>query len=222
MCSSSVLLSIAYLAPVQYFTKFLLYEKVWLETHEHYSKQTYRNRCDIYSANGKLSLTIPVLKGNELKTLITDIKIDYNKKWQKLHLKGIESAYRSTPFFEFYIDELSGFYSKKYVFLFDFNMEILNTLLHLLDLNPEIKCTEKYGLKFEDHMIDMREVIHPKHSFLSDQCFQPAQYSQVFSEKHGFIANLSIIDLIFNMGPDSISVLRGSIKPWSSLESSKV
>lgn len=210
MNENSVLLSITYLGPIHYFTKFLLYDKIWLETHEHYSKQTYRNRCDIYSANGKLSLSTPVLKGNERKTLITDLKIDYNKKWQKLHLKGIESAYRSSPFFEFYMDELSGFYSKKFEFLFDFNMGILSTLLHLLDLNPEIKYTEKYGLREEDHMTDMRDSIHPKHPYQTDPHFLPVEYSQVFSEKHGFIANLSIIDLIFNMGPDSISVLRGS------------
>jgi len=210
MNENSVLLSITYLGPIQYFTKFLLYDKIWLETHEHYSKQTYRNRCDIYSANGKLSLSTPVLKGNERKTLITDLKIDYNKKWQKLHLKGIESAYRSSPFFEFYIDELSVFYSKKFEFLFDFNMEILSTLLHLLDLNPEIKYTEKYGLQAADHMTDMRDSIHPKHPYQTDPHFLQVEYSQVFSEKHGFIANLSIIDLIFNMGPDSISVLRGS------------
>lgn len=211
MYSSSVLLSTTYLGPVQYFTKFLLYDVIWLETHEHYSKQTYRNRCNIYSANGKLPLTIPVLKGDEHKTLITDLRIDYNKNWQKLHWKGIESAYRSSPFYEFYIDEISGFYSKKFVFLFDFNLEILRTFLHLLDLNPEIKYTDKYSLQLVENMIDLRDVINPKRSFRSDSSFQPAQYSQVFSDKHGFIANLSIIDLIFNMGPDSISVLKSSI-----------
>jgi hypothetical protein len=212
MNNNSVLLSITYLGPVQYFTKFLLYDDIWLETHENYSKQTYRNRCDINSANGKLSLSIPVLKGHERKTRITDLKIDYNKKWQKLHLKGIESAYRSSPFFEFYMDELSGFYSKKFVSLFDFNMEILNTVLHLLDLNTDIKCTEKYGLKAEGQMTDMRDSIHPKHPYQTDLHFSPVEYTQVFSEKHGFIANLSIIDLIFNMGPDAISVLKESIK----------
>lgn len=213
MINSSVLLSATYLGPIRYFTKFLFYDEIWLETHEHYSKQTYRNRCDIYGANGKLSLIIPVLKGNEHKILITDLKIDYNKKWQKLHLKGIESAYRSSPFFEFFIDELSGFYSKKYEFLFDFNMKILWTLLKILDINPEIKYTEKYYLPVKSNMIDMRDEINPKHLFQSDRHFIPVKYKQVFSEKHGFIGNLSIIDLIFNMGPDAISVLRESIKP---------
>jgi hypothetical protein len=210
--SSSVLLSTTYLGPVQYFSKFLLFDEIWLETHENYSKQTYRNRCNIYSANGKLALTIPVLKGDDHKTLITDLRIDYNKNWQKLHWKGIESAYRSSPFFEFYIDELSGFYSKKFVFLFDFNMEILKTVLHILDVNPEIKFTDKFYLPAESFIKDMRSTITPKRSIRSDKSFQPVQYKQVFTEKYGFIPNLSIIDLIFNMGPDSISVLKGSIK----------
>jgi len=209
--SSSVLLSTTYLGPVQYFSKFLLFDEIWLETHENYSKQTYRNRCNIYSANGKLALTIPVLKGDDHKTLITDLRIDYNKNWQKLHWKGIESAYRSSPFFEFYIDELSGFYSKKFVFLFDFNMEILKTVLHILDVNPEIKFTDKFYLPAESFIKDMRSTITPKRSIRSDKSFQPVQYKQVFEEKYGFIPNLSIIDLIFNMGPDSMSVLRGSI-----------
>jgi len=209
--SSSVLLSTTYLGPVQYFSKFLLFDEIWFETHENYSKQTYRNRCNIYSANGKLALTIPVLKGDDHKTLITDLRIDYNKNWQKLHWKGIESAYRSSPFFEFYIDELSGFYSKKFVFLFDFNMEILKTVLHILDVNPEIKFTDKFYLPAESFIKDMRSRITPKRSIRSDKSFQPVQYKQVFEEKYGFIPNLSIIDLIFNMGPDSISVLRGSI-----------
>ena len=221
MYPRSVLLSITYLGPVQYFTKFLLYDEIWLETHEHYSKQTYRNRCNIYGANGKLPLTVPVLKGDMLKTLIPDLRIDYNKNWQKLHWKGIESAYRSSPFFEFYTDEFAPFYSKKYVFLFDFNLEILLKILHLLDLKPEIKFTEKYELPVTSNVIDMRNSIHPKRSYRSDQDFSPVQYKQVFSDKIGFMANLSIIDLIFNTGPEAMGILRGSIKPLELLKSSK-
>src|SRR4030042_7218206 len=115
MYPRSVLLSTTYLGPVQYFTKFLLYDEIWLETHEHYTRQTYRNRFNIFGANGKLALTVPVLTGDKHKTLITDLRIDYTKSWQKLHSKGIESAYRSSPFYEFYIDDFIPFYSKKYI-----------------------------------------------------------------------------------------------------------
>lgn len=208
----SVLLSITYLGPVQYFTKFLIYDEIWLETHEHYSKQTYRNRCNIYGANGKLALIVPVMKGDEHKTLITDVKIDWDKNWQKLHWKGIESAYRSSPFFEFYIDEFFRFYSKKYVFLFDFNMEILMKILQILNLKPEIKLTEKYHLPVSGNPSGMSGLIHPKKSYRYDKYFSPVQYRQVFSDRHGFIANLSIIDLIFNAGPEMAGILRRSCK----------
>src|SRR4030043_2073573 len=220
MYPRSVLLSPTYLGPVQYFTKFLLYDEICLETHEHYSKQTYRNRCNIYGANGKLTLTVPVLKGDMLKTLISDLRIDYNKNWQKLHWKGIGSAYRSSPFFEFFTDEFASFYSKKYVFLFDFNMEILMKILHLLDLKSEIKFTEKYELPVTSNVNDMRDSIHPKRSHRSDQDFAPIEYNQVFSNKLGYIANLSIIDLIFNTGPESVGILRRSSKPLEGLEPS--
>jgi hypothetical protein len=221
MYPHSVLLSVTYLGPVQYFTKFLLYDEIWLEIHEHYSKQTYRNRCNIYGANGKLPLTVPVLKGDMHRTLITDLRIDNNKNWQKLHWKGIESAYRSSPFFEFYIDEFSPFYSKKYVLLFDFNMEILLKIMHLLDLKPAIKYTDKYRLTVNSNVTDMRDSIHPKQSHRSDQDFSPVQYNQVFSDRHGFITNLSILDLIFNTGPEVVGILRRSSKSLEGLEPSR-
>jgi hypothetical protein len=212
MYTSSVLLSITYLGSVQYFTKFLLYDKIWMETHENYTKQTYRNRCNIYGANGKLALTIPVIKGDEHKTPVTDVRIDYNKNWQKLHWKGIESAYSSSPFFEFYNDEFSPFYSKKYLFLFDFNMEILLKILHLLDLKSEIKFTEKYDQPAGHNIADMRDSIHPKKSERPDHNFSPLPYKQVFSDKYGFISNLSIVDLIFNTGPGAMDILRRSCR----------
>jgi len=209
----AVLLSIAYWGPVQYFTKFLIYDEIWLEIHENYTRQTYRNRCNIFGANGKLALTVPVLTGAKHKTLITDLRIDYTKSWQKLHLKGIESAYRSSPFYEFYIDDLIPFYSKKYIFLFDFNMDILQKILNLLDLKTEIKYTDKFVSPAMGNITDMRESIHPKKSWQSDHHFVPVEYKQVFSDKYSFIANLSIIDLIFNAGPEAAGILRGSIKP---------
>jgi hypothetical protein len=209
----SVLLSITYIAPVQYFTKFLLYDEIQLEIQENYTKQTYRNRCNIYGANGKLALTVPVLTGEKQKTLTKDLRIDNTKKWQKLHWKGIESAYRSSPFYEFYIDDFIPFYSKKYAFLFDLNMEILMKILHILDLHPEIKYTSRFLIPGTGNIIDMRDSIHPKKSYKSDLNFSPCEYNQVFSGKHGFIANLSIIDLIFNAGPEAGGILKGSSKP---------
>src|SRR4030043_240854 len=104
--SESALLSIAYLPPVQYMTKFLAYERVYIEIHENFQKQSYRNRCVIYGANGPLTLVIPVKKKHSIKNIITDIRIDYNTEWQNIHWKSLVSAYQNTPFFEFYRDEV--------------------------------------------------------------------------------------------------------------------
>lgn len=209
---SSVLLSTAYFGPIQYYTRFLLYDTIVLETKENYSRQSYRNRCNIYGANGKLVLSVPVLKGTADKIQITDVKIDYNKNWQKLHWKGIESAYRSSPFFEYFHDDFVGFYTKKWPFLFEFNLEILKTVLKILDLKPEINFTRDYSRSGDKNIVDMRERIHPKRSFQDDRDFFPVTYTQVFSDKQGFIGNLSIVDLIFNAGPDAVRILQDSIK----------
>jgi hypothetical protein len=211
MIDRTALLSTTYLGPIHYFTKFLLYTNICIEIYENYTRQTYRNRCIIFGANGKLSLSIPVLKGDEHKIRTKDIRIDYQKQWQKLHWKSIESAYRSSPFYEYYIDDITGFYRKKYDFLFDFNMEIIYTLLKMLDLNITIEFSDKFITNVNDHFEDMRDLIHPKRSYRADQTFLPVEYTQVFNSKHGFIPNLSIIDLIFNEGPDAVEILKRSI-----------
>lgn len=211
MQPSSVLLSITYFGPVQYFTKLILYDEIWLEAYENYTRQTYRNRCIIYGANGRLPLTIPVITSEKHKTLIKDIRIDYTKNWQKLHLKGIESAYRSSPFYEFFIDDFQQFFSKRFEFLFDMNIEILMKLFNLLELNPKIKLTDRFLFPGTTEIADMRDSIHPKKSYKSDNSFTPMDYKQVFSDKQGFLPNLSIIDLIFNTGPEAAEILRESI-----------
>jgi len=213
MHQSSILLSTTYFGPVQYYTKFILYDEIWLEAHENYTRQTYRNRCIIYGANGRLPLTLPVITSEKHKILIKDIRIDYSKNWQKLHWKGIESAYMSSPFYEFFIDDFQPFFSRRFKFLFDLNLEILMKILHLLELNPKMKLTDSFLFPGTTEISDMRDSIHPKKTFRSDKLFEPLEYTQVFSEKHGFIANLSIIDLIFNTGPETVRILRGCGKP---------
>jgi WbqC-like protein family len=213
MHQSPVLLSTTYFGPVQYYTKFILYDEIWLEANENYTRQTYRNRCIIYGANGELPLTIPVITSEKHKIIIKDIRIDYSRNWQKLHWKGIESAYMSSPFYEFFIDDFQPFFSKRFKFLFDLNMEILTRVLHLLELNPKIKLTDSFLFPGTTEIADMRDSIHPKKTFQSDKLFEPMEYKQVFSEKHGFLANLSIIDVIFNAGPDIVRILRGSGRP---------
>jgi hypothetical protein len=203
------ILSTAYWAPVQYFTKFVLYNKILIEKHETYPKQSYRNRMLIYGVNKIQSLQVPVVKGSFKKISIKDIKISYDTAWQKNHLKTIESAYRSTPFYEFYIDDILPFYTKKYNFLLDYNTKILTTCFELLNTNTEIEFTDKFN--FSVDIDDFRNTIHPK-KIIEDRYFTPIKYFQGFEQRHGFIPNLSILDLIFNTGTDALSIIKKSCK----------
>lgn len=201
-------LSSAYLAPVEYYTKLLAYDKMYIEQHDHYMKQTYRNRCTIAGPEGELALSIPTVRPDGLKCPMKDIRISDHGNWRHLHWNAIESAYNSTPFFEYYKDDFRPFYEKKYEFLADFNEELCNLVCKLIDISPVIERTTEYKSEFTPNEFDFREAIHPKKDFrLIDPEFTPRTYYQVFNTRHGFIPNLSIIDLLFNMGPESLLIL---------------
>lgn len=204
-------LTSAYLAPVQYYTKFITDGEAVIERNDNYVKQTYRNRCSIVSANGPISLSIPVVHSSSEKTMTKDIRIADHGNWQHMHWNAIISAYNSTPFFEFYQDDFYPFFHKKADFLFDFNTELHSLILKLLNIDAtDIIFTDSYRTNFSDEESDMREAIHPKKDWHSDSGFYPAPYYQVFDQKFGFIENMSIIDLLFNMGNESLIVLRNS------------
>lgn len=209
--SDTALLSISYLGPVQYFSKFLLHPVKIIEQYDHYIKQTYRNRCNIMGANGVLPLSIPVLKGQTHKSFVRDIRIDHNKKWQKLHWRSIESAYRHSPFFEYYMDEFLPFYEHRFDFLLDFNAALLEIILPSLDIEKTQTYSREFIVADGEKFTDYREAIHPKRDLSSDPFFSPVSYQQVFAERFGFKANLSIIDLLFNEGPNARSVLEQCI-----------
>lgn len=194
------LFSTAYFPPVQYFKKLKNYSEILIEHHEHFEKQTYRNRCTIYGANGKLNLTIPLNYWKD-KTKTKDITICNDENWQQLHRKSIESAYRKSPYFEFYEDEFAAFFSKnKFKFLIELNEAVLNKITALLKMNPEINFTSEYKKEYKNTH-DFRTIISPKKKSQGKD-FIP--YQQTFENKHGFIPNLSILDLIFNQGPRAI------------------
>ena len=208
----TVFLSSAYLAPVEYYTKLLAYDKVFIEQHDHYMKQTYRNRCTIAAPDGELALSIPTVKPNTLKCPMRDIRISDHGNGGHLHWNAIESAYNHTPFFEYYKDDFRPFYEKKYEFLADFNEELCRLICSLIDIQPDMERTSEYRTEFTLDETDFRESIHPKKDFtLEDTAFSPQPYYQVFQERLGFLPNLSIIDLLFNMGPESLLVLQKSI-----------
>lgn len=208
---TGILLSTACFAPVQYMTKFLKYDKIMLEQHEHFAKQTFRNRYEILGANGQLALVVPVAKGRGRKIPIRDLRISYDTDWQRIHWRTIFSAYNSSPFFEYYCDDLYPFFTKKWDYLFDFNREVLETLCELLDLEPAIGLTTQFE-SVSDDTLNFREAITPKqHKAAEDPHFGAEPYTQVFSGRYGFVENLSILDLLFNEGPNSINVLQKSI-----------
>ena len=203
-----VLLGTAYLPNIQYFTKIITAQAVSIEKFEHYTKQTYRNRCVVLGANGPVNLTIPIEKSHKNRPGIRDVRIYNHNNWQNIHFRTLFSAYNSSPFYEFYADEFSKYYQKKQKFLFDFNLELLNWLFEQLGINPALDFTDSYrenpaGIR------DYRNVISPK-SKKADAEFLPVPYSQVFEEKFGFTDNLSVIDLLFNEGPNSLNILKQS------------
>ncbi len=208
----SIYLSSAYLAPVQYYTKLYAYPHVYVERYDHYMKQTYRNRCVIASADGSLALTIPTERTDALKCLMKDVRISDHGKWCHLHWTAIESAYKTSPYFDYYQDDFRPFYEKKYEFLYDFNQQLCALICDLIDVHPDIHPTTDYKQSFFAGEHDFREIIHPKKEYQADKEFEPKTYYQVFDIRHGFLPNLSIIDLLFNMGPESLLVLRDSIR----------
>jgi len=203
---SKTLLSTAYLPSISWFKIMLNAKGAFIEQHENYIKQSYRNRCHILAANGVMSLSIPVVKASNKKIKITDVKIDYATAWQKQHLKSIESAYRNSPFYEYLIDDILPFYEKKHKFLFDLNLQIIYTILEILELKKEIKLSKDFIEPTNDNF-DYRNRIKPKKQSEKVSQLANKKYYQVFNEKHPFQADLSIIDLLFNLGSESYGYL---------------
>ena len=208
---NQIILSSAYLAPVEYYAKLFAYDKVYVERFDSYMKQTYRNRCVIASAGGPQALTIPTEKGEGTKCLMKDIRISDHGNWRHVHWNAFVAAYKHSPFFDYYADEFHRFYEKRYDFLYDFNMELCHWMCEQIDLQPVMIPTDDY-VAVPEGMDDYRERIHPKKVYTeADPDFSPVPYYQVFDAKQGFQPNLSIADLLFNMGPESLLVLRDSI-----------
>ncbi len=191
------LLPTAYLAPISYYAILLQEVDCSIEHHEYFIKQSIRNRCEIYGANKKLRLTIPKQRKGSSKTIINKIKISYKDSWQKVHWNAILSSYNSSPFFEYYKDELKPFFEEKETYLINFNNKLQKTILKLLKV--EVKYTHSTEYKHTGNFTDLRN-----HKFDSRKL---ERYDQVFMEKNGFIPNLSILDLLFNLGPESTDYL---------------
>lgn len=222
---TTALLQTTYFGPIQWYQKLYRHDRCIIEQYDSYQKQTYRNRCVIATANGPQALTVPVedrhSQADGHSSKIKDIRISDHNQWRRVHWNALQSAYSESPFFEYYADDLRPFFERKYEFLIDFNEEIRQTICELIDIHPQVVhssqfivrnsqssneqnnhelCTMNYELK------DFRDVIHAKHP-QEDPDFEPKRYWQVFQHKHGFLPNLSILDLLFCMGPESVFYL---------------
>jgi len=218
-----ILLSTAYLPPVQYVSKFMLNTPVFIERYENYQKQSYRNRCYIYGANGIQCLVIPVKKTHGEKTPVTEVEIDYSYPWTKIHVKTLESAYRLSPFFEYYAEEILAVYEQKIPQLFELNTTLLHSILGLLDIKSSLRFTASFEPAVSRDYDDFRYSVHPKNRLnRPDNSFTPFPYQQVFNERFGFLSNLSIIDLLFNEGPNARDIIRQSLKNKDLLQESNV
>ena len=190
----SILLSSAYLPPVSFFTAINSGGDVLIEQYDNYCKQTYRNRCRIAAASGIQTLTVPIVKGTAPKQIMKDVRISDHGDWRRQHWNALESAYMNSPFFLYYQDDFRPFYEKKYEFLIDFNTELTLRIMELAGINKPIKLTESYCKK-EENLLDLRQMVNP--GINEPENCRP--YWQVFKQKHGFIGNLSAIDLLFNI-----------------------
>lgn len=200
------LLTSTYFGPVQWYQKLNQSDCCLIERHDHFVKQTYRNRCVIATTSGLQALTVPIERYEGAHCEMRDIRISDHGSWRHLHWNALQSAYGESPFFEFYADDLRPFFERRWEFLFDFNTAITRKMCELLDIHPQIAFTEAYASAEEEGVTDFRDAIRPKHP-LPDDGFRPRRYYQVYEQKHGFQPNLSILDLLFNEGPEAVLYL---------------
>ena len=229
---TTALLQTTYFGPIQWYQKLRRYDRCLIEQYDSYQKQTYRNRCIIATTSGLQALTVPVehiapphsQRENSPfsilhSQLVKDLRISDHNQWRRVHWNALQSAYSESPFFEYYADDIRPFFEKKYEFLVDFNEAIRQTICRLIDIHPHVEYTTEYNSLFESVALqspisilhsqfptDYRDVISAKHP-QPDATFRPREYWQVFRCKHGFHPNLSILDLLFCMGPESIFYL---------------
>ncbi|MGL5786739.1 MAG: WbqC family protein [Bacteroidales bacterium] len=205
---NTIRLTSEYLAPVSHYAFMYKAERTEIEIQEHFQKQSFRNRCNILSANGVMPLTIPVEKSEFKKPCLKDMKISDHGNWRHLHWNAIKSSYNSSAFFEYYRDEFAPFYEKKYEYLIDFNEAMRALIFDQLEIEREIIQTDIYDKVTPEGVLDLRGYAEPQIKIGPELNLVSKPYYQVFQTKYGFQSDLSIIDLLFNMGPESEIILR--------------
>lgn len=190
--------------PVQFFSKYFVFDQIILDTSERFEKQSYRNRFQVLGANKVLDLIVPVHKG---KTRLTtsEVRVSYHHDWKREHLQAIKSAYGKSPFFDHYFPQIEALYQKPQDLLFNWALQSIKWAENAIGLESLAMVGEN------EHATDLKGIMHPKERYQKpDPSFKATSYFQCFSHS-GFVANLSVLDLIFNEGPNSVEVVRNSV-----------
>ena len=204
--TSDIVLSSVYAGNIDYYSSLIASKSAIIDIHEFFRKQSYRNRCVIAGANGPLNLIVPIQRGSG-KTKVKDIKIDHSQNWKKIHWKSLESAYRTSPYFEYYEHLFYPVYNEDNLkFLVDLNDKMAEIILSCLKFEKTVPKSNHY-LSTVSGLSDYRQKIHPKQPSLD--LSTGVKYIQVFEDKLGFLPNLSVLDLVFNEGPNAIVLLKG-------------
>ncbi|MGC3948372.1 MAG: WbqC family protein [Chryseolinea sp.] len=207
MINDKVLIEAHYLPSIAFFASLTRVKTLLIERHEHYVKQSYRNRCLVVDASGRRSLTVPVVHGGG-KTVITEVRIDSSQKWVNNHWRSLCSAYGKAPYFEYYADDLHDILYSKPAFLYDLNMRLLSMCLKALRFEITVTETVSYSKVAENGVLDVRNAIDVKNPASLNGIFTPVPYAQVFGST--FVENASIIDLIFCVGPGAARIVKNS------------
>ncbi len=207
--NQEAILALHYLPNLDYFASILYFDKITIDVYEHYEKQSYRNRTEILTTQGSMNLTVPVIKPNG-KQAMKEVQIDYTQKWTRHHWRSICTAYGKAPFFEYYAHHFEPFFHQDFDTLLQLNWQILTLCLNMLGISKQILLSEHYiDENLTNEQIDLRKYLHPKYNTQNQRLFGIPSYTQVFGKP--FVANLSILDLIFCEGPNAKQLLKQSI-----------
>jgi hypothetical protein len=204
----SLLVDLQYFPSISYYLTLIKFEHIIFEQYDHHIKMSFRNRCIIAGANGKIKLSIPLIGGRDQRTIARDVKIDNSVNWQIQHLRSITSAYNRSPFYEHFSEGFSGLFKKEYQYLLDWNLVCLDWLKVSTGGKWTFSKSEKYESRSENaSIIDLRNRFFPR--TIQNENFGNLTYSQVFEEKNGFIQDLSILDFLFCAGPKVVNSIAG-------------
>ena len=202
-----LIIDLQYFPTINYYITLYQYTDIIFEQYDYHRKMSFRNRCMIAGANGPINLSVPIMGGREQRVITKDVKIDNSEKWQIQHWRSVISSYNRSPFFEYFEEDLKSLFSRKFIFLLDWNLACMNWLETYNDKNRHFTCSVKYLKVYDPEAFDdLRDWFFPR--WLEERVKGPVTYRQVFEDKNGFIPNLSVLDFLFCEGPQSLNQLQ--------------